>query len=133
MRFCPECDSIVHQIVYKQSHVRTRISQNIAVGMNQPPLSSARKLVPREDPKPAKKQHDTSSRQMLQESSRNHPNTLDSTRRLEQSSTAINDNSLRKKAYASHSKENTTVIANSYSATANYFTKEYVDELIVFH
>jgi hypothetical protein len=26
-----------------------------------------------------------------------------------------------------------TVIANSYSATANYFTKEYVDELIVFH
>jgi hypothetical protein len=26
-----------------------------------------------------------------------------------------------------------TIIANTYSATASYFTKEYVDELIVFH
>lgn len=30
-------------------------------------------------------------------------------------------------------KENTTVIANTYQANASYFTKEYVDELIVFH
>ena len=26
MRFCNDCDQIVHSIVYKQSHVRTRIS-----------------------------------------------------------------------------------------------------------
>lgn len=30
-------------------------------------------------------------------------------------------------------KENTTIIANTYQANASYFTKEYVDELIVFH
>ncbi len=28
MRFCQECDQVVHQIVYKQSHVRSKINSH---------------------------------------------------------------------------------------------------------
>jgi hypothetical protein len=53
MRFCNDCDQIVHSIVYKQSHVRTRIAAGAAAVSATPKGGynsnySQQRLVPRE-------------------------------------------------------------------------------------
>ncbi len=59
MRFCAECDAVVHQIVYKQSHVRTKLSgQQSQQTLGTSPTAqnpylqslSQQRLIPREEP-----------------------------------------------------------------------------------
>ena len=59
MRFCHECDKVVHQIIYKQSHVRSKIGVQAVPSevqahhyssVKNPNRESQQKLVPREEP-----------------------------------------------------------------------------------
>ena len=120
MRFCLECDQIVHQIVYKHSHVRTRLGGGAGASLGSTLQSTSRMPPPREEPA---RRHDTSVKKQLQ----------GSLRKL-----APADSSRGRNAEESSRKRLAGSFQGTFSQSAiqpqqNYFSKEYVDDLVNFH